>query len=268
MDVVAAVLLGIVEGATEFLPVSSTGHLILAARALRLEGEAVKTFEIVIQFGAILAVLGIYRERVAAILRGAVGRDPAGAKLLRRLTISALPALIVGGWLHGAIKQQLFTAWPVVWALATGGLVMVVADRWLLARSRQGRTHLDDLSYGHALAIGLAQCLALWPGMSRAMVTIVAGMAVGLPGPQAAKYSFLLALPTLGAATLYDVWTDGSLLVAQAGLGVVLVGLVTSAVVAAVAVGALVRFLGHYGLASFGWYRLALAAIVWTVLAR
>ncbi len=266
LDVWRAALLGLVEGLTEYLPISSTGHLILAARALRLEGEAVKTFEIVIQFGAILAVVGVYRERVAAILRGVAGRDLVGAALLRRLVISTVPALVVGGLLHRRIKEELFAAWPVVWALAVGGLVMVLANRWLLARSRRGPASLEGLSDRHALVIGLAQCLALWPGMSRAMVTIVAGMAVGLPGPQAAQYSFLLALPTLGAATLYDAWADSGHLVAEAGLGVVLTGLATSALVAAATVGGLVRYLNRHGLVLFGWYRLVLAAVCWWVL--
>jgi len=258
-----AVFLGILEGLTEFLPVSSTGHLILAAHLLGLEGDAVKTFEVVIQAGALGAVLTLYRRSVGAMARGLAGRDPAGRALARHLAVSFLPVGMAGLLLHQAIKAHLFNAWPVVAALAAGGVVMIVMDRWWAVKGRATGRSLASLTLRDALVIGCAQCLALWPGTSRAMVTLVAGMAVGLPAPVAAEYSFLLALPTLGVATVFDVVTGGAMLLRDVSVLSLAVGFSAAAVVAALAVRGFVRYLARRGLAPFGWYRLALAAAVW-----
>jgi undecaprenyl-diphosphatase len=260
---IEAVILGIVEGLTEYLPVSSTGHLILTARALGLQGEGVKAFEVVIQCGAIAAVLGLYRERVEAMGRGLMGRDQNGRTLLRNLTLSVLPAVAAGLLLHRTIKAHLFSAWPVVWALAVGGVAMIIADRRLRrGRPPVGRT-LESVTRREALVIGLAQCLALWPGTSRAMVTMLAGMWVGLSATAAAEYSFLLALPTLGGAALLDVVSSGRALLQDAGAASVVCGFVSAAAVAALAVRGFVRYLTRHGLEPFGWYRLAAALLVW-----
>ena len=258
-----ALLLGILEGLTEFLPVSSTGHLILAARLLGLEGDAVKTFTVVIQAGALGAVLALYRRSVGAMARGLAGRDPAGRALARNLAVSFLPAGIAGLLLHQAIKARLFSAWPVVAALAAGGAVMIVMDRWWAVQGRATGRSLASLTLRDALIIGCAQCLALWPGTSRAMVTLVAGMAIGLPAPVAAEYSFLLALPTLGVATVFDAATGGGALLREGGALSLALGFGAAAVVAGLAVRGFVRYLALGGLAPFGWYRLALAAAVW-----
>jgi undecaprenyl-diphosphatase len=261
---VEAVLLGILEGLTEFLPVSSTGHLILAAHFLRLEGEAVKTFEIVIQAGALGAVLVLYRARAAAIWRGLLGRDPAGRQLLLKLLASFLPAAVIGVALHRVIKAHLFGVAPVVAALAAGGVLMLWVDRRTRRHPEGGRT-LETLTMAEAWGIGAAQCLSLWPGASRAMVTIVAGLLVGLPGPAAAEYSFLLAVPTLGAATLFDAVTGGAVLLERIGPASVASGFAAAAVVATVAIRGFLAYLTRRGLAPFGWYRLGLAALVWMV---
>ena len=263
-----ATLLGIVEGLTEYLPISSTGHLILAAQWLGLSGEAVKTFEIVIQAGAIAAVLGLYRARVATLWQGLLGRDAQGRSLLLNLMVSFLPAALLGVVAHHQIKALLFSTWPVVGALAAGGLLMVALDGWLRSPSRATSRTLETLSVSEALLIGLAQCLALWPGTSRSMVTIVAGMLVGLPAPVAAEYSFLLALPTLGAATVFDAVRGGGALLQHVGALSVICGFLAAALVAAVTVKGLVRYLNRRGLALFGWYRLGLAGLVWWVASR
>ena len=263
-----ATLLGIVEGLTEFLPVSSTGHLILASSLLHLQTEAAKTFEIVIQAGALGAVLGLYRARLVSMWRGLLGRDAAGRALLANVLVSFLPAAIAGVLLHRMIKTYLFSVWPVVAALAVGGLFMVGVDRWL--RGRHGTTSrtLDSITLREALLIGCAQSLSLWPGTSRAMVTIVAGLLLGFPATVAAEFSFLLALPTLGAATMFEAARGANALLQQVSWISLMCGLVSAALVAAVAIRGFVHYVVRRGLAPFGWYRVGLAALVWSLAAR
>jgi undecaprenyl-diphosphatase len=177
-----------------------------------------------------------------------------------------LPALVAGGLLHGVIKARLFQIWPVVWALAIGGVVMAAGDPWLRRQGQRSTRTLESLTGREALLIGLAQCLAMWPGTSRAMVTLVAGMLLGLPAPVAAEYSFLLAVPTLGAAAAFDLATGGGALWQAAGPATVLCGFASASVVAALAMRGLIGYLTRHGLALFGWYRIGLALLVWTVL--
>ena len=257
-----AAFLGIVEGVTEFLPVSSTGHLILAAQLLRLHGEAVKTFEVVIQAGALAAVLGLYRAQIASMWSGLMGRDARGRQLLTALSTSFIPAAVAGLFLRKVIKARLFSSWPVVWALAIGGVAMILSDRWLKGRVQHSEKTLQTITVMEAVVIGCAQCLALWPGTSRSMVTILAGLALGWPATVAAEYSFLLALPTLGAATLLDLLTGGRTLVQQIGWSSIMCGYVTAGIVAAIAIRSFIRYLTGRGLAPFGWYRLGLAGVI------
>lgn len=260
-----AMILGVVEGVTEFLPISSTGHLILSAHFMGLQGQAVKTFEVVIQGGALVAVLWFYWGRLSSLARALFTGDASGIRLLRNLFISCLPVLVAGKVLYEPIKTWLFGTWPVVATLAVGGIAMIVLDRRFRAGVRPLRG-LSHLRARDALLIGLAQCLALWPGTSRSMVTILAGMAVGLPAAMAAEYSFLLALPSLGAAVLFDTFHGGCALVQQAGWPAVASGFITATLVAFLSIGALLRYLRTHGLALFGWYRLALAAVMATLL--
>ena len=263
MHPLQATVLGVVEGLTEFLPVSSTGHLILVSSWMRLQGESVKTFDIVIQAGALAAVLGLYRARIRAMLLGLIGRDRAGAALLGRLLVSFLPAAIVGLVWHQAIKERLFQPAMVAAALATGGLVMIgVAWRQQRAIGQQGRP-LESITCFDALVIGAAQVLALWPGTSRSMVTIVAALLLGCAPAASAEYSFLLALPTLGAATVFDAVRGGSALWAEFGGLAMACGFAAAAIVAVLAIKGFVRYLGRHSLAGFGWYRVALATVVW-----
>ncbi len=259
-----SIVLGIVEGVTEFLPVSSTGHLILASVWLGLHGEAVKSFEVVIQAGALGAILFLYRERVRRLPKTFVEADPENRVLLIKLIVSFLPSAIVGLAFHRLIKEKLFGVQPVIFALALGGVVMLWVDRKLRKRRSSGQG-IESLGFRDALWIGLAQCLALWPGTSRSMVTIVAGLLLGLSPAAAAEYSFLLAIPTLGAATLFELMKGGTAFLHAAGGASVLCGFLTSAVVAAFAVRGFVRYLTTRGLAPFGWYRIlfAISLAVW-----
>jgi undecaprenyl-diphosphatase len=271
-----AVILGLVEGITEYLPVSSTGHLILASSLLGLDepGQkaAVDSFNIVIQGGAIAAVALLYWTRVLAMLRGLAGRDEAGRNLLVCLVVAFLPAAVLGPLLDDTIERHLFRPGPVLAALLLGGLWMIWLDRRAGRNPEAPGLALESLDWRRALAIGLFQCVAMWPGTSRSMVTIAGGTVLGLRPREAAEFSFLLGLPTLGAACVYklakDLSGDGPSLFTVLGPGAVALGFAVAAVSAFVAVRWLVAFLTRHGLAAFGWYRLALAAVlgalIWT----
>lgn len=244
------------------MPISSTGHLILAASLLRLSGEAARTFEICIQAGALLAVVGLYRARLAAMWRGLLGREEAGRRLLLCLLVSALPVMVVGFVFHPVIEARLFNPGYVSLALALGGVVMILTDRLGNTGERRATT-LEAITLRQAALIGCVQCLSLWPGTSRAMVTMVTGMWLGLSAVAAAEYSFVLALPTLGAATLFAAAKGGPLLVERVGWLSIAYGFVTAALVAALAIRGFIQYLTRRGVAPFGWYRLILAALVW-----
>jgi len=259
-----AVVLGLVEGITEYLPVSSTGHLILTSSLLHLDHpetkEALDAYLVVIQGGAILAVLILYRERIGQMVRGILGRDPDGVRLAANLVLAFLPAAVAGVLLSKTIKAVLFSDWPVVAALALGGLWMI----WLGGGWTGGRRDVTAISWRTARGIGLFQTLALWPGTSRSMVTIGGGMLLGLSAVAAAEFSFLLGLPTLGAACVHDLTGNlrhgGSSMFAQLGAAPMALGFGVATVAAVIAVRWLVSFLTRHGLAPFGWYRLALSA--------
>jgi len=279
----SAAIFGVVEGITEYLPVSSTGHLILTGQWLglsRLSGEsgplgpkiekdpALDAFEIVIQLGAILAVLGLYRRRVGQMCLGLAGRSSDGLRLLGLLLVAFLPAAVVGLVLHKPIKEFLFNPGAVAIALFTGGVAMIVIERVVRRRGPAAVKNIDGMLWRQALIIGLAQCIAMWPGTSRSMITIVAGLLVGLDILAAAEFSFLLALPTLGAATVYEGLKSWSVLMSSAGLDGLLIGLVVSGIVAALAVKGLVKWLTGHGLLPFGIYRILLALIILLLLAH
>lgn len=281
MTPIQALVLGLVEGVTEFLPVSSTGHLIIASGLMGL-GEtaeqklAVDTFNIVIQGGAILAVLGLYLPRVLGMLKGLLGRDPEGLALALRILVAFLPAAVLGLLLDDIINEHLFNTPSVLAALALGGVFMIVLDATRLRPHRkEGDTagtpdplgpDLHQITFVQALLIGLLQCVAMWPGMSRSMMTIAGGVLVGLHPRRAAEFSFLLGLPTLGGACVYSLYKtlsgDGPDMFEVIGVGPILVGVVAATASAALAIRWLVGFLNRHGLAVFGWYRLALAALL------
>jgi undecaprenyl-diphosphatase len=284
ISAVQALILGIVEGLTEYLPVSSTGHLILANDALGLSRftdpahplrsgvekvPGVDAYDIVIQLGAILAVLGLYRKRVGQMAKGLAGRDPQGLALVAALAVAFLPAAVVGVLAHQWIKATLFNPLSVVAALAAGGVLMIVIEHYFWRRRKDVPriTDVAQVRLWQALVIGLAQCLAMWPGTSRSMITILAALVIGLDMLAAAEFSFLLALPTLGAATLYEGYKSWHELSQSAGVEAMAIGLVASALVAALAVKGFVRWLTGHGLLPFGIYRLALAAVVFAYFA-
>ena len=266
MPIWIALVLGAVEGLTEFLPVSSTGHLVLASRALGLTDATASTFDVVVQAGALVAVIVHYRALLGRHILGLVHREPATMRLVAALLAGFMPAAILGVLARKAIKAFLFKPLPVALALFVGGVVMIVVDRWARRRTEAPIDRLEDVTPVHGLWIGLAQCASLWPGTSRAMSTIVGGQLCGLSTATAAEFSFLLAIPVLTAATMLDAAKDGAALVAtrEAQLAL-LVGLLTSFLVAWAVIATFLRFLRARGLAPFGWYRMlvAVAVLVW-----
>jgi undecaprenyl-diphosphatase len=260
MDIVwVAVALGVVEGLTEFLPVSSTGHLIVVGSLLGFTGERAGTFEIFIQLGAILAVVVIERRRFMGLLRADPERAFSGARGLGLLFLTTLPALVAGLFLHGVIKTHLFGPGPVAIGLAAGGVLILAVER-LLPASRIDT--VDALGWRQALAIGLFQCLALWPGVSRAGATIVGGLLTGLERRTAATYSFLAAVPVIAGACTLDLYKHSSALGA-ADIAPFAVGFVVAFLAAWAAIRTFVAILARHTLAPFAWYRLAIAPLVW-----
>jgi undecaprenyl-diphosphatase len=249
--ILVAVILGLVEGATEFIPVSSTGHLILAGHWLGFEGARAKAFEVFIQLGAILAIVWIYRRLIAGVLRAAV--RPGGARnLVGGLMIAFLPVAVVGLAVHGWIKAHLFDPMIVAVALVIGGVIILLIERWA------PRTRVDDVERipaSTALGIGLAQILSLIPGTSRSAATILGGYSLGLSRKAATEFSFLLAIPVMLAATLFDLFKSRHDLVAGDATFFA-VGFVTAFLSALVVVRAFLRFVASHSFRAFAWYRI------------
>jgi undecaprenyl-diphosphatase len=272
-----AVVLGLVEGITEYLPVSSTGHLEITADLLKLKTSpeataAVNTFNIVVQGGAILAVLGLYFPRFVQMARGLVGKDNAGFKLLVNIVIAFVPAAVVGVLFNKMIEERLFRPGPVVLAFIAGGIYMIIVEARRSGRLGSPKwgydrgSTVDDLTPGQALMIGVMQILAMWPGTSRSMMTITGGYFARLRPAAAAEFSFLLGMPTLLAATLFKLFKDWKhtheagqpSFVTTLGAGPVVVGIIVAAISAMIAVRWLVGFLNRRGLTAFGVYRILL----------
>ncbi len=264
-----AALLGVVEGLTEFLPISSTGHLILTAHALGLHDDATKSFEVVIQAGAILAVVFHYRALLWTRVSGLARRDPLSMRLAAALLAAFVPTAIAGLLLRKTIKRLLFGPTPVALALVVGGVVMIVGERLLARRQRTETDKLEDVTVLDGFLVGVAQCFSLWPGTSRAMCTLLAGRARGLDARTSAEFSFLLAIPVLGAATALDLYKDGRALLATGSMRLaLLVGFATSFLVAWAAIGWFLAFLRKRGLEAFGWYRIAVGIAVFLLIRR
>ncbi len=287
MTLLQAILLGMVEGLTKYLPVSSTGHLVLVSRALGLADteanrSAIDQFNIVVQGAAVLAVLGLYRNDVRAMLYamlrwiGGIARVQcvsmdADLRLARNLLLSFLPAAVIGKLFDERIEQLLFGSLPVMCALAVGGVAMLIIAPSVRRRAAESAADAHarptgaSISALAALAIGLVQCIAMVPGTSRSMVTIVAALACGMHPREAARYSFLLALPTLGGACVYKgskMLSSGGSLELLGGWLPIGVGLVAAFISAVLSIRWLVGFLGRGGFALFGWWRIALAVLV------
>jgi undecaprenyl-diphosphatase len=260
-----ALLLGIVEGITEFLPVSSTGHLLVVGELIGFgtgkAGTAADTYSIAIQFGAILAVLFLYRNRVWSLVRGLVGADADGRAFLIRLVVAFLPAAFIGVIAGDAMKSALFGPVPVTIAWSVGGVFLL---GW---KPTGGSLMLHEMPIRAAFIIGCAQSLALWPGVSRSLVTLIAALAVGLSMSAAIEFSFLLGLITLSSATALDLTKHGSELVDQFGILAPSVGLVCAFFTAVIAVKWMVGYLESHSLRVFGWYRLAIGTLCVVLLA-
>jgi undecaprenyl-diphosphatase len=303
LSYVDAVILGVVEGITEYLPVSSTGHLILTNAILGLDsdtpirdsageyilvsdtneegmrpytiGEAAYAYVIVIQAGAIIAVVLLYWKTILEILLGCLGKNPRGRKLAINLICAFIPAAIAGLLLDDLIESALGNnVKAVAGALVVGAIVMILVEHWRKkntseqSNSTSEGLNIHDLSIRQSVMIGIFQCFAMWPGTSRSMATIVGGYLAGLSPKHAAEFSFLLGLITLSAASGYKMLSDGSNMIHALDLGPVLAGCLVAFISAALAVKWLVSYLSKHGLALFAWYRIALAIAVFLMLGQ
>ncbi len=268
---VEATALGVIEGITEYLPVSSTGHLTVATRLMGLDDtpkarRAIDAYVVVIQLGAILAVLIVFWRRILDLLLGLVGKSESGRRILTATVVAFVPAAVVGVVLGDAIKSRLFGPGPIAAAWIAGGiLILFLTERLAVARERGAP--LEEIDYRQALIIGIAQGAALWPGVSRSLVTIVAAVLVGLSLSAAVEFSFILGLATLGAATVYEIAKDGSLVTDTFGVTAPLIGLAFAAVSAAFAIRWLVSFVANRDLRPFGYYRIAIGVATFGLMA-
>jgi len=252
-----AAILGVVEGLTEFLPISSTGHLIIAGQLLGYTGDKAKVFDIVIQSGAMLAIVWEYRARFASVLVG-LPNDPVARRFVANLAIAFVPAAVLGLAFGSAIKQHLFYAVPVAAAFIAGGIIIL----WVERTPRRARVErVDDMTWLDALKIGFAQSIALIPGTSRSGATIIGGMLFGLSRRAATEFSFFLAVPTLMAAGVYDLYKHRALLDAS-DFGPFAVGFVVSFVSAFLCVRWLLRYIATHDFTAFAWYRIVFGIIV------
>jgi undecaprenyl-diphosphatase len=257
----AAILLGIVEGLTEFLPVSSTGHLIVAGSLLGYVGPKAKVFEIAIQSGAMLAVVWEYRRRFMHAITGAF-TDIAARRFVANLIIAFVPAALLGLALGGRIKAALFHPVPVAIAFIAGALVILWAERRQRSSPASVRiAEVDDMRWADALKVGIAQAFALIPGTSRSGATIIGGMLFGLSRKAATEFSFFLAVPTLVAAGVYSLWKERALL-STADLPMFAVGFAVSFVSALLCIRWLIRYVSRNDFVPFAWYRIAFGAVV------
>jgi undecaprenyl-diphosphatase len=252
-----AALLGAIQGLTEFLPISSTAHLLLGERALGFKDES-SVFTVTIQFGSILAIMWLYREKILSVIRG-LPHDPQARRFVLMLGLAVIPALLAGAFLQDTIKQVLHQSLPVIaWAFIIGGVVMLLVERY---RPAPLIFDADRTPIGRALGIGLCQTLALIPGVSRSGATIIGGLLFRLDRAPAAEFSFFLAMPTMAAAFANDLWEIRSELGAERGLEI-LIGFVMAFVAAALVVRPFLRYVTRAGFAPFAWYRIVAGALL------
>ncbi|MBT8762343.1 undecaprenyl-diphosphate phosphatase [Desulfohalobiaceae bacterium Ax17] len=257
-EIITAIILGVVEGLTEFLPVSSTGHLIITGHLLSFTGEKAETFEVVIQLGAILAVVVLYWPIFWGLVKPDKQKKFTGIYGLWLLFLTSLPASILGLLVHKQIKTYLFNPITVAWALGIGAVAIILVEKF---NRRKKYFHLDELTPMTALGIGLFQCLALWPGFSRSASTIMGGMILGAKRKLAAEYSFIAAVPIMFAATGFDLlksWDNLN----SSDIQILAVGFVVSFLSAWAAVKFFIHLLGKVTLKPFAYYRLCLAPLI------
>lgn len=266
-DFLRALILGLVEGATEFIPVSSTGHLILVGHWLAFTGRRAAVFEIVIQVGAILAVAWQYRAMLFEMARDLVHRDAPGHRRARHfviaLVVAFMPAAIVGLLAHDWITDHLFRPFTVACALVAGGIAMLIVER---VHRPVRVTTMEEMPLGAALGVGLAQVLSLFPGVSRSGATIMGALAIGVARPVATEFSFLLALPVMFAASGLDLVSNREIL-SVADVPLYVVGLATSFISALVVIRFLIRFVARHTFDGFGWYRIVVGTVLLAAMA-
>jgi len=264
---IKAFCLGVLEGLTEFLPVSSTGHLIVFGRWIAFESGQGKVFEVVIQFGSILAVMWIFRARLWQLIRGTVSGERSELMFTRNLLVAFLPAAVVGAIFIHQIKATFYHPSVVVAALVLGGLIMLWVERRPSAGGESAATRnastlrLEDITWRQALAVGCAQCLAMIPGTSRSGATIIGGMVAGIQRKTATEFSFFLAMPTMLAAAVYDSYRNIGLLSGQ-DVNAIVVGFAAAFLSALLVVRAVLAFVARHTYRVFAWYRIALGAVV------
>lgn len=258
---VKALVLGVVEGLTEFLPVSSTGHLIVAGSLLNFTDAQSKTFDVVIQFGAILAICWEYRAKISSVVTGLPSR-PDARRFTLNVIIATIPAIVLGLLLEKHIKAVLFSPVPVSVALIVGGIVILWAESRQRERAVAPRvTSVDELAYADAFKVGLAQCFALIPGTSRSGATIIGGMLFGLERRVATEFSFFLAIPIIFGATLYEMakyWRT----LTVGDIGLFAIGLVAAFISAFVCVRWLLRYVASHDFTAFAWYRIGFGLLI------
>jgi undecaprenyl-diphosphatase len=256
------IVIGIVEGVTEFLPISSTGHILLAEEVLHFEGPPGKVFEIVIQFGAILAVCVLYWRKIFATVGGVVRREPTAIRFATAVIVAFLPAAVIGVALHKYIKMMLDTPLVVPIAFIVGGIAILVIERYA---QRPRVKSVDDIDWKTALFVGFCQCLAMIPGVSRSGATIMAARVLRVDRATSAEFSFFLAIPTMLGATVYDLYRNWKTLDWQGG-GLIAVGFVVAFLSALVVIKPFVGFVSRHGFGVFAWYRIAVGALALVLL--
>jgi len=256
------IVIGIVEGVTEFLPISSTGHIILAEQLLHFEGPAGKVFEIVIQLGAILAVCVLYYAKIFATIGGVIRREPVSLRFASAVIVAFLPAAVIGVALHKHIKALLDKPIVVAVSFIVGGIVILVIERFA---QRPRIKSVDDIDWKTALFVGFCQCLAMIPGVSRSGATIMAARVLRVDRASSAEFSFFLAIPTMLGATVYDLYRNWKTLDWHGG-GLIAVGFVVAFISALLVVKPFVRFVSRHGFGVFAWYRIAVGALALVLL--
>jgi undecaprenyl-diphosphatase len=249
MDIIQTIILAIIEGITEFLPVSSTGHMILASSFMKIQNDSfVKTFEIAIQLGAIMAIVILYYKRFLK-----------GIEIYIKLGIAFIPTAVVGFLAYKTIKMYLFNPWVVSISLILGGIILIVIDKHVVARKTK-YMDLENISYKHSFFIGVAQCFSMIPGVSRAAATIIGGVFNGLDKKQATEFSFLLAVPTMFAASGYDLLKTDAAISANE-LILLAIGFVVAFASAWIAVKVFLKIIENYGFKYFGYYRIIIGVV-------